>query len=102
MMSDDLKSLRELTNNGFVGLSIKAKDNDFNVETLDSFRLFCKDYTENNYTLGLSLLLAYYDERTTYSLLYNELEELKSKFAELEEQLNKVPETKKDDGVEVF
>ena len=100
MMINDLKSLRELTDNGFIGFSIKARDNDFNVDTLDEFRQFCRDYTNGNYTLGLSLLLAYYEERTTYSILYTELEELKGRVVSMEEQDKEVP--KKDEGDEVF
>lgn len=101
MMMKDMKSLRELTDNGFVGFSIKARDNDFNVDTLDDFRLFCKGYTDGNYTLGLSLLLAYYEERQTYSLLYDKIEELGIKVAELEEQLKEQP-AKEDEGDELF
>ena len=69
-------NLRDLAE-GTIGFNIKAKDTEQNQAIHDAFREFCKIESDNNYTLGISKLLEYYQSDFKYEMLYESLNELK-------------------------
>lgn len=82
-MEDVSEGLRKLAP-GFTRFSIKADDTVENAAVHAAFKEFCKVECDNNYTMGLKLLLRNYEEDGKLEMLYqkvialeNELEELK-------------------------
>ena len=76
--------LRDLTDNGFIRFSIKAKDTVENEEVHSQFRTFCKVECDDDYTLGLRTLMNYYSDRGMFEAMWDNLKELEARIVELE------------------
>ena len=83
-----------LGENGFIYLGVKARNTERNQATLDAFRLFCKEEADNDYTLGLRILLKGFEEDFKYAAVRDlvmenkvQIDELRNKITDLEAQL---------------
>ena len=76
--------LKKVAQEGFIGFSIKAKDNECNEQVHKEFREFARQACDNNYTVALKLLLDNKESDYKYEMLYNTLIELQDRVAVLE------------------
>jgi len=86
--------LRDLSDNGFVWFTIRAKDTEHNVNVHKSFQEFANVECKGDYTLALHLLLSYYSDRGMFEAISNKLLELEQRIADVESK-----SVVKDDGV---
>jgi hypothetical protein len=78
MVETDLnQALRESAWEGYIGFTVKAKDNEQNNTIHEAFRTFCKLEADNNYTQGLKMLLDYYSSDMKYEAIWAELQRVK-------------------------
>jgi hypothetical protein len=56
-----------------IGFSVVCKDTKRNRAILDSFKLFCEEEANGNYTIGLRLLLEKWEEKEKINQIEEEL-----------------------------
>lgn len=101
-MTDKIaENLREADFEGHIGFSIKAENNDVNQVVHDGFKEFCKYETQDNYTLGLKLLLETWEQFYKLTSIIDAVKELEVRLEALENPKKK-EEKKDDDENEVF
>lgn len=84
---NDLRELRKLpVEEGFIRFSIKAKDTDENKRIHEMFREFCKSEADDNYTLGLKILIEYFSQDFKFESLHLMIEELRSEIDAMKEK----------------
>lgn len=91
--------LREISWEGFIGFTVKAKDNESNLETHTKFREFCKETSDGNYTLGLKYLLDTIDNDYKYQMLYESILDLQEEVAELKTVKTEEKKQPQEDGM---
>lgn len=93
-MDDKLaRNLAELGVEGSIGFSIKAKNNEVNIAIHEAFKEFCKYETDNNYTLGIKLLLDNWEQSN--KLLY-----IIERIAQLEQEISQLKQKPKQKEIE--
>jgi len=90
------KGLREVSWDGCIGFTVKAKDTDCNQQTHNRFRSFCNDNTEGNYTLGLKQLLEIVDSDYKYQSLFEMIMDLQDEIAIIKTKLEDKKTEKKE------
>lgn len=84
MMGDmDLNGLAE---KGFVRFSIRAEDTEENKAVHLAFKDFCRAECDNNYTIGLRVLLQYYERDFKFEMLWDKIAALEEKLLKMEEK----------------
>ena len=92
-------NLRDISNEGFIFLGIKAKDTEDNQKTHAAFREFCKTETDNNYTQGLRKLMEYYQSDFKYEMIYHQINDINTTLLDLKTSVVGLQNTpKKDDS----
>lgn len=76
--------------------NVKFNATDSNVKTFKEFKEFCKENTDNNYLLGIRKLLGFYKADYKYQSLYDLIEELQVKTNQIEHELIKKDNDKKE------
>ena len=92
-------NLNELNVPGYIRFSIKARDTPENEEVHSQFKLFCEKEADNNYTLGLKMLLSTIDGDFKYQLLYDIIQDLELRIAQMEQPVQEKPKV---EGKELF
>jgi len=88
-IKDDLRKLQDHGVKGFTRFSIKAEDTSEAKEVHDAFKVFAKNECGDDYTLGLRVLMSYYDDRGAFEALWEKSKELEARLITLEQQENK-------------
>lgn len=84
------KVLREsFGEEGTIRFSIKANNTSTNEAIHEEFKNFCEIECDNNYTMGLKLLLDYKKDDYKFELLYETIKKLNIEIEELKSKLNK-------------
>ena len=91
-IQDDLREV--LGENGYIGFSVKAKNTEENALIHSEFQAFAKAVSKNNYTKALGVLLENFKDDYRFSMLADEIQQLKERVQELEQrgEVQKKPE----------
>jgi len=89
-------NLRNLSDDGFIGLSIRAKDTEYNEAVHSAFRTFCKEEYRNDYTLGLKSLIEFYNVSHQFGGLWKFINSLDERLAVIEDSLSRKEESLSD------
>lgn len=104
-MDENGIDLRGMAEKGFIRFSIKAEDTPENAAIHTAFKQFAEIEADNNYTMGLRILLKNYESDYRFDAVWRFCESLNDELTLLKTQLAKlqgVPETtmiEKDEGV---
>lgn len=105
-MDETSIDLHGLADKGFIRFSIKAEDTPENELIHNAFKQFAEIEADNNYTLGLRILLKNYEADYRFNILAMDLEALRDEIVFLKGELAKVKGLgdgpKKKDVEEVF
>lgn len=93
----DLKELKTMGAEGFIGFSVKAKDTEENVAIHEGFKNYCLHNARSDYTQGLRLLL-----EKAVMLEDMETEQLMNKIVELENRIIALEKSDKKEVKTVF
>lgn len=90
--------LRQLSKDGKVWFTIRDNDTPENVAVHEAFKEFCKHEANNNYTLGLKILLKYMQDDYKYEFLADKIVAVDDKVEELKNKLTpKLDKKEKED-----
>lgn len=81
---------------GIIRFSIRAKNTEQNAQIHAAFREFCKNETNDDYTLGLKVLLQYYQDDYKYATLRDLIMTLKMEIDELRAKIETAKPQDKD------
>jgi len=81
-------NLRKLSDEGYIGLTIRAWDTEYNESIHKAFKDFCKEEYRNDYTLGLKALLDAYDTCRQVGSLWKVINDLDERLSLLEDSFN--------------
>lgn len=95
-VGDDLREV--LGENGYIGFSIKAKNTEQNSMIHSEFLAFAKAAAKNNFTKALGILLENFRDDYRFSMLAEDMADLKSRISVLET----TAQPKKDEKPEAF
>lgn len=103
-MDDEVsKGMREMDSPGFVRFSIKTENTEENIAVHDAFKEFCKAEADNNYTIGLRVLLKAYEEDYRFSILSEMINNMNEELTVLKNQIDgKKEEEEEDESSGVF
>jgi len=82
------KGMRDLAD-GYIRFRIKAKDTENNQRIHDAFKEFCKVECDNDYTLGLKILLKNYENDYRFDSLHELYELLKDDVEQIKQKIEK-------------
>ena len=88
MMVDKNVNLRKLSDDGYIGLTIRAWDTEYNESIHKAFRDFCKEEYRNDYTLGLKSLIESYNMSHQFGGLWKAINDIDSRLAIIEDSLS--------------
>lgn len=99
-MEDEInKGLREMDVPGFIRFSIKTENTEANIAIHDEFKDFCRCESDNNYTIGLKMLMNNWKEDVKTALLMDKIEYLESQIDFLKDLVeNKKEEVESEDN----
>lgn len=99
-MDEKKINLRELTDDGYIRFSIKAKDTVQNEAIHSAYREFCRVHAKNDYTWGLDLLLRSFDFVSNINGIWKAVEDLEERMIAVEDNFNRVPESEESEDAE--
>jgi hypothetical protein len=73
-----------------ISFNVKFLKTDENMEIFKSFKEFCQKNTQDNYLLGIKMLLDYMDADWKYECLFNGQEALAKDIYEIEQKMNMI------------
>lgn len=90
-------SLRQMGWNGYIGFSVKAKDNEVNNSIHEAFKEFSKIEAQNDHTLAIKMLLTCWEDTARIDAVWDYMKHLEQRIVELE---TKTTEPKKEEKEE--
>ena len=79
--------------NSTIGFNVVAKDTPENKAVIQSFTDFCAKECQGNYTVGLSILLSCWEDRTSLIFIYQKIAEFEERLQAFESKKTKSVET---------
>jgi hypothetical protein len=91
------EALRKLPVEGYVWLNIRATNTPENVAIHTAFKDFCKQECDDNYTIGLKVLLGGFSLDGSVPELVSKVKELEEKVSVLQKEVTDMKKRRNDD-----